>query len=502
MKKLFLGLTVVLGLVSRFYLIDKAPPHLSNDEISIAYDAYSVAYSGRDEHGNAYPLSFESHGTYKTPVYSYTLIPLIKIFGNSELVARIPSIIAGLITVVMAGLIALEMTKNKSIAIYAALILLICPWHIVTSRMVLEANLALALLSVGMWLVLKKQFWRSLVPLALSVYAYHTEWILVPLLAVLIKMFYLKGKKGWIWLVTLALMCLPLLGDYVSNAGGGARANSEVLWKEAGFVINLQNIIVRFCKNYLDYFNPSYLFFNGLGLLPSENPFQPGLFLWPMLAPLAIGLIKIKKTIKKKHLKFFLFWLFISPLTASLTHGGQNMVRNLNTVLPLIIVISIGVVNFKWWWLMTLAVFGQFLIIYFWLYPIEVAKSFQGYREVARYLATVEEEAESIYIDYRYGNYRWGKGVEYIGVPHLYFGFFNNWDPLIIQKRERLVAGTRFDKYLIGQIDWNQDIIRENRYFVVSVGNPPEEIVKPLLDEIATFNDAAGQKAFEVWKGK
>ena len=55
----------IVTLVTRFVNLSKSPPHLSNDEVSLAYDAYSRSKTLRDEHNNLIPISFESHGDYK-----------------------------------------------------------------------------------------------------------------------------------------------------------------------------------------------------------------------------------------------------------------------------------------------------------------------------------------------------------------------------------------------------------------------------------------------------
>jgi hypothetical protein len=52
MKSKFATLTFIIFIVALFIRIvgmGKVPPHLSNDEISIAYDAYSLLHTGRDE---------------------------------------------------------------------------------------------------------------------------------------------------------------------------------------------------------------------------------------------------------------------------------------------------------------------------------------------------------------------------------------------------------------------------------------------------------------------
>lgn len=492
MKKLAIIL-LVIGIFLRFYKIGSIPPHLSNDEISIAYDAYSIAYSGKDEHGNRYPLSFPSYGTYKAPLYTYVLAPLVRIFGNHQFVVRLPSIMSGLATIFIIGLITFELTKSKRVATWAAVLLAITPWHIYASRMAWEANLALVFLSFGIWLMMKKKLFLSALTMVISMYGYHTEWLLVPLLMFIGGLIYFKKNTWKFWLIGL-VMALPLAVDFVINAGPASRAKTEPIWLIPG--ISIVDMMGLFVRNYINYFNPRFLFLNGLNILLRDNPFTPGLILWPTIIPLIIGFKKIKN-------KFFYWWFFLSPVTAALTIGEVGLIRNLNMVIPITILMAAGVEKLgKIWWSLILITLFNFGLIYFYHFPRELGDSYQGYRPVAYFLKTVEKDATEIYVDYRYGSYRWGLGKEYSGIPYLYLAFFQRWNPKITQTRIESDEGTYFGKYVIKQIDWGQDIIRPGRYFVVSVGNPPEDNVKDKLEELATFDDASGKMAFQVWRGK
>ncbi len=516
-KMLTIILVLVLTVLTRFWKIDQIPPHLSNDEISIAYDAYSIANSGKDEHNQPWPLSFASHGTYKAPLYAYTLSPLVKIFGNNEVTARLPSLAAGVLTVALTGLIAFELTQNFWISIISSSVLAVTPGHIMASRMVLESNLALFFLGLGIFLFLKKRFGWGVVGLVLSMYAYHTEWILVPILIILLITVFINKPKLKLWLIFLTIiLALPLPIDYLKNSGPSARPKSQVLWKDAGLEMELRNsnnfvktikIIKVFSQNYFGYFNPRYLFFDGLGMLSTENPFKPGIFLWPFLIPLIIGMFNLKRYLRGKYLIFFVSWLLLSPTVAAITHGGMSLVRNLNSLLPLTIVIVIGIITLKRKWQLVIAGLSVitligFILIFFEIQPVDMAESFQSYKSITQFVNKIENKTDTIYIDYRYGNYIQGRGQEFFGVPHLYFGFFNKWDPSIIQNRINMPDGVHYGKYVIGQIDWNNINLQSNNYYVVSIGNVPTKEVIDKLSLVSVFNDPGGKKAFEIWKSK
>ncbi len=183
-KIISIGILFVVLLIPRIYRLEQMPPHLSNDEISIAYDAYSMAFSGRDEHNIPLPISFLSNGIYKAPLYSYMLAPIVFGMGNNNTAARMPSVLSGIITILGIFVLTRKFFANKTIAWFTAGALMISPWHIVVSRMVLESNLALMFVIWGLVLFFRNKRTLSALFLGLSMYAYHTEWILVPIIGI------------------------------------------------------------------------------------------------------------------------------------------------------------------------------------------------------------------------------------------------------------------------------------------------------------------------------
>ena len=110
------------------------------------------------------PVIFKSFGDYKPGLYVYLTIPFVAIFGLNEFAVRLPSAIAGVIAVWLVYKIILFLakqknekreTKHESLAIIAALLLAISPWHIHFSRGAWEVNVALTLTLVGIYFFLK-----------------------------------------------------------------------------------------------------------------------------------------------------------------------------------------------------------------------------------------------------------------------------------------------------------------------------------------------------------
>ncbi len=108
---MFLLAASLLVALLYFYDVPKNPVGFFVDEASIAYNAHTIAQSGRDEYGHAFPLYFRAFGEYKSPVYIYILSLVFRVTGPSGLVARVVSAIAGLIAAVLLGMLAARLDR-------------------------------------------------------------------------------------------------------------------------------------------------------------------------------------------------------------------------------------------------------------------------------------------------------------------------------------------------------------------------------------------------------
>src|SRR3990167_8200568 len=148
-KKILLLLIIILAFVLRFWKLDSYPA-LNADEAAIGYNAYSLLETGKDEHGNPWPIHFQSFNDYKPGLYFYLVLPFVKFIGLSEWAVRIPGAALGVATVYLIYLLTKELfkdnqsriTNHESPAIIASLFLAISPWHIHFSRGGWEVNVS------------------------------------------------------------------------------------------------------------------------------------------------------------------------------------------------------------------------------------------------------------------------------------------------------------------------------------------------------------------------
>src|SRR3989338_8581187 len=78
-----------LAFILRFYKLGEIPLSLNWDEVSNAYNGYSILKTGRDEYGSLLPLSNRSFDDYKPPLYMYFNTISVGIFGLNPFASQI-----------------------------------------------------------------------------------------------------------------------------------------------------------------------------------------------------------------------------------------------------------------------------------------------------------------------------------------------------------------------------------------------------------------------------
>lgn len=526
-KTIFIGI-ILLAVLLRVIHLDENPPHLGNDEISIAYDAYSVSKTFRDEHNNFMPLSFRSHNTYKAPLTIYLVAVTTKMFGNNEYSVRLPSAIFGVLTIIVLGLLVKELTRNSSLALISIFILTISPWHIYTSRIIYESNIALFFITTGIflfyrWVSTASYFYiiLSFIAFALSMYGYHTEWIFTPFLIFILIILYRDKLRNsnifWLSFCFFIILILPLIFDYFNNLHTNARANTELIYQNPAvykvlhdnnfsFLQKLALLLKTFLGNYSSYINLGGLFFNGTSIPFHDAPLRLGLFPWILLPCFFVDLVGFKKLFGE-NTKFLIIWTITSPIIPALTIGETNIVRNLTSIIPYVIVLSTGSfliwnnIHNKW---VKICVIGlsiifafQLVQFYYRFYPVYSAEGFQyGYKQIARFINKQKVEYSKIIIDPKFGD-----DHNFDGLPHLYIPYYTNYDPqTFLNQRRDLLSGLYFGKYEIRKVEWDIQELNSDILYITPVSNSPQgsrSADLKLLDEISLPN---GHPAFRIYQ--
>lgn len=390
MKKLFksqllLILIFLLAGLLRLWRLSEVPVSLFGDELDVGYHAYSILQSGRDYSGNFMPLHFQSLAEWRTPLYLYSSVPTVAIFGISPLGVRLPAAVFGILSIWLLYLLVKLLFNNKSIALIAAFLLTISPWHIQYSRAAFEVTEMLTFhlagiyfflrgLKEGRWLILSAFF------LALTPWVYSTAKLYLPVtLLALIFIWRRKllstPRKYLIYAgMTFIIVVAPITWSTVFG-GGTARFNyisvftDPVTEPEIGFArlqdAKMRNQLVEIgakptfvdrifhnkfqwwgsvlTRNYLQSFSTNFLFIKGDLNLRHSLP-NIGQFYRIEAIFLLLGLFFFfTKTLDIKLKLFIAFWLFSAPIPAALTRdGGTHATRLFFFLPPLLLLISLG----------------------------------------------------------------------------------------------------------------------------------------------------------------
>jgi predicted membrane-bound mannosyltransferase len=144
-----------LALVAAVFLSVSAknPPGFYRDESAIAYNAYTLSTSAKDEYGATTPLFIKSYGDYKSPLYVYLLAAVFRVTGPSTAVARTFSAVIGLAAIFVIFALALAITRKQMLALAAAMLAGLSPWLFEISRLVFEVALEPLLIALLLFTV-------------------------------------------------------------------------------------------------------------------------------------------------------------------------------------------------------------------------------------------------------------------------------------------------------------------------------------------------------------
>lgn len=348
---------LIFAFALRLYHLDA--PTLFGDEIDVGNQAYSLLTTLRDYRGNFLPTYLQSFAESRAPLFIYSALPSVAIFGRSELGVRLPAVIFGLLSLLAFYFLSHQLTRSTKIALIATLLLSITPWHLHYSRAAFEVTLLLALLLWATYFHLRSRHYLSFLFFALSFYTYNTANIFVALFLPFLLFQTRPPPKTLIRPILLSLIILtpfifqllfgqashrfqlisifhdPVTVNQIVDQRTSFSAGSPAI--ERLFHNKLISYPSVFIHQYLQSLSPQFLFINGDPNPRHQVPgFGPLLLLFTPF--LIIGLINFSK-----KYPFFTFWLLIAPIASALTqNGGLHATRLFITLPPLIFYTALG----------------------------------------------------------------------------------------------------------------------------------------------------------------
>lgn len=536
---LYVFILIILGTVLRLVQLGSLPAVLHRDETAIAYNAYSLLQTGRDEHGEAWPLNFRSFGDYKLPGLIYSTVLSVATWGLTPFAARFPTALAAIMTIPAVFWLTKEIGWNRRVALILAGLLTFDFWHIAQARNAYEpmVGLLFSVLGWACWLAGTRQpryYFGALAAYVIGSLFYNIPFLLLPMLFMATWLI----QNQWSWkkmraratrptrVALLAIVLAIVFLTYLMREVNASRSNTTVFSHpdiltmsarsvHAGLVGGLPSVISRTLNHpfayssmqvlsgYLSSFNPLYLFIEGdqnswhnlrsIGL-GNINP--------ALLVFVAIGAYAVLHYGKTKQTQLSVLYLFLTPIVSSITIDAPITNRLLDFHLAVLLIAAIGV-EYVWQnvkqnskalkakiilGLSACAYFGfftLFIIRYWTMFNPLMARTWNpGLPALIQAVNQVADQYDTIYIS------------SDLELGYTFFAFYTPFEPGSFQNNaQRYISGfdhvSRFDKYVFKKFPQLTDLNPENvaqvfddqhqKFLIVERGEPPKTSEQDIL---------------------
>ncbi len=445
-KYLTLIFIIILASFLRLYKLDTVPVSMFGDEMDVGYQAYSILKTGKDYYGNFMPLHIQSIAEWRTPVYIYSVVPTVAIFGITPLGVRLPAAIFGILGVIGFYFLIRKIRltylgiNSSSLETVASFLLAISPWHIQYSRAGFEATQMLFFLIAGIFFFfesLKKNSNFLLVSAAffgLMPWVYSTAKLFTPMLVIFLILIFSRNlsklnKRNLAGsILVFALFIVPLV--FTILFGGGAQRFSYIsvfsdptIKHEVGVARDIDgwgnNVFSRafhnkftfwgeaVIDNFLNSFSNNFLFVGGdINLRHSIKGM--GMFYKVEFIALILGIsFFFLKNVDTKIRIFFAFWIIAGAIPSAITReGGGHATRLIIILPPLLFLISYGInflTNKRFLLYFYFFVLGMLFINYqhlFWIHNPTYSERWwhYGWKESVSFIKQVEDKYSKVVI--------------------------------------------------------------------------------------------------------
>jgi hypothetical protein len=339
-----IALVAVLVVIRNLVDLSGSPPGMYVDESSIAYNAWTIAHFGVDEHGIHLPLFFEAFGEYKNPLYVYSVAGLARFLPLTVTIERLPAALLGLAVVAFLTAAAWRLTGSRALTLGALVITALTPWLVIESRVGFETVSWVALLSGALWCLSSRQptprqFGLAGVFLAFAIFGYTTARLEVGLIAIAIGLAWgLRRTPGWWRALVPIAVGYAVLGTYALLTPGALTARFAYLdiWADgARFPV----VVGRFVTNYFTSIGPGFLFVSG-DANPRQNTQIGGMLLWVMAPLLIAGILVCWERRREPLIHFLVMGTVLAPMAGALTFIGSGHALRASGMVPFIVVLA------------------------------------------------------------------------------------------------------------------------------------------------------------------
>ena len=328
-------------------LSQQAPPGLNQDEAANAWNAWCLLHTGRDQTGESWPIFYtRALGANRSTLYIYATIPFQVLGGLSVFTNRLPSAVAGVLTIFLLYWIAKRLF-NQTTGLVAAALLALNPWHIYLSRIGHEAGISPLLTVIPIAVLLWAGFplrdgearpiiWRAAVAglvIGVCCYGYPAVRLYIPivlaccvLLTVPAWWCLLRSRAGTLAILVMLLGVVvtfgPLLYQHIKHPEQIARRSKGLLaWRETDSVdVRLGKVAGRYAMH----FGPTFLFKVG-DYYETQSPRGFGQYHWYMLPLMIAGLAwPLKNAFKSRAARILFCVVLLYPVADCMHHHSSR----------------------------------------------------------------------------------------------------------------------------------------------------------------------------------
>lgn len=350
-------LAITIGVIFfHLYRIADLPTGFYLDETSIGLNAALMAKTGKDEHGEPWPLYFKAFGENKNPTYIYAAAALFRAFGTSEWTLRFTSFVFFIAGYGLFFLLARRLWgKNRLLLAWALIGYGTLPYFFTISRISFEV------ISQLTWITLitliahhlckaidrKLLLWCSFaagLAVGTSIYTYSTARLLslitlITFFLCLVDYEQVKGKRVLLLKMEHLLAVCILFGSFLiciapylyftlRHPGGVTGRFLAISFLDDP--IPLTEKLGHLSLNYLSYWSPHFLLFRGEGnfrhAIGYAGAIYMSIYIFGLLA--LVVWLKNRLFMRDKFIRFLLLSWLAAPLAAA-TINEAHVLRSM-----------------------------------------------------------------------------------------------------------------------------------------------------------------------------
>lgn len=505
----------IFAVFLRLYRLDNVPPSPSLDEVSIGYNAFSIGKTGLDEYKEFFPLQLRAYDDFRPALYIYPVIATVSMFGLSAFAVRLPSVIFSLFTLFFiyqtASLLGKKYFKSDTLSVWVLALSAVSPWHIYISRLGHEVNLGLALFTAGAYAIVywvitqqnKGLYWAAVL-MALSLYGYQSEKIVLPIFGAIVLTLFWRRLYGSKLAAIKALLLFVLLASYavvltLSPQGLSRLHGTSAIGKDAP---EMQKAMVAHAKavtsgdkvgaflsskyvtaatiiinNYVSHFSPRWLF-TGERRESHKVP-DMGLLAWWTGVFMCLGFLYTYRRVPINVFLLLVAWIFTGPIPASITTQAPHAMRAITMFPPVMIMAAVGIgmlekhirIKSVVGFICALLLLYQgvrFSHQYFTVFPKEQSDSFQyALGKAVEYVQDESENYSRVIVTNEGAGYQ----------SYMFFLFYIQYDPIHYLKNGGTTSGGYAQMHKIGNVSFepieNTEQVLPNTLYIADVSRLP-----------------------------